>query len=227
MGRTGRIRSHYPGSVRPHHSRRPGDGLVVDHPRGRERRRRGRRRSRGLITGKDRRRQAVVERPLRVLLLLLLFRRRAIQLVVVLLQGVTPVFSRGGGGQRQGHLSISFVVLSRHEGACGTIAFRLRGLKIVDKDHSLNCLMSGISKREGGAVLLREMRKNVPFPRRSVAAVPPQTERREIRVPRAKFSSVGISLIMYLVKAHHSISLTAPCNSTDSHCPKVLALFHN
>ena len=39
-----------------------------------------------------------------------------------------------------------------------------------------------ISKLEGVAVLLLEMRKNVPFPRRPVAAVPLQMERREIRV---------------------------------------------
>ena len=38
-------------------------------------------------------------------------------------------------------------------------------------------------KFEGGAVLLREIRKNVPFPRRPVAALPGQTGRREIRVP--------------------------------------------
>ena len=43
-------------------------------------------------------------------------------------------------------------------------------------------------KPEDESNLLHEMRKNVPFPRRPVAAVLPQTERREIRVPIDKFS---------------------------------------
>ena len=40
------------------------------------------------------------------------------------------------------------------------------------------------SKLEGGAVLLREDFKMFHFRAGPVTAVPPQTERREIRVPR-------------------------------------------
>ena len=54
------------------------------------------------------------------------------------------------------------------------------------------------NKPEYESNLLREMRKNVPFPRRPVAAVLPQTERREIRVPIDKFSR----LVFNFPKSH-------------------------
>ena len=52
------------------------------------------------------------------------------------------------------------------------------------------------------------MCKNVPFPRRPVAAVPPQTERREIRVPIDKFSHLqvrhGVGTV-FVRQAHNNV----------------------
>ena len=41
-----------------------------------------------------------------------------------------------------------------------------------------------MTKLEDGSDLLRDRFQNVQFPRRLVAAVPPQSEQREIRVPK-------------------------------------------
>ena len=102
--------------MRPHHPRRPRHGLMVDHPRGRERRLRGR----GLVTGEDRGGQTVVEWPLRVrfgvcpLLSVLLFLARLVFLV--LLQRIAPILTHGGGGACN---RCVVVVLSVQRFVCG------------------------------------------------------------------------------------------------------------